>query len=457
MITKVIMPQLGESVVEGTVSRWLFKVGDTIKEYDSLLEVSTDKVDTEVPAPANGTLLQIYVAEGETVQAGVLLAVIGEKGDVIPEGDSGTAHTHGQTHATPQPEGMGMTTARNGKAVDMRISPVVARMIAEHGVDVSQIEGTGRGGRVTKKDVETYLESHNGVSVNVEEALEPWERPGTGDLFKPTGEFKPQSKPAAPVEVMPVPMSSPPPATRTATPETRVIPPEPIPTAMAGELVALSKMRRAIADHMVQSKLHISPHVTTVFEIDMTAVMAHREANKTDFAKRGVNLTLTAYYVAAMVEASKTHPMLNSQWTDEGIYIHHAVNVGMAVAISDGLIVPVIKNAERLNLMGIAQQVNDLASRARSNQLKPDEVRGGTITITNHGVSGSLFATPIINQPQAAIFGVGIIEKRVKVINDAIAIRTCCYASLTFDHRIADGAVGDAWMSHVKQTLENWK
>jgi 2-oxoglutarate dehydrogenase E2 component (dihydrolipoamide succinyltransferase) len=306
------------------------------------------------------------------------------------------------------------------------------------------------------------MEQHNieivaGESIQhaYEEELEPWERPGSGDLFKPTGEFKPQTK-SNTHEITPSPMSSPRPVTQTARPETRVLPPEPIPTGVTGELVKLSNMRRAIADHMVRSKLQISPHVTTVFEVDMTAAMAHRETNKADFAKRGVNLTLTAYFVAAMTEACKTHPMLNSQWTEEGIYIHHTVNIGMATAIDDGLIVPVIKNTERLNLLGIAQQVNDLATRARNKQLKPDDIQGGTITLTNHGVSGSLFATPIINQPQAAIMGVGLIEKRVKVIQDAIAIRPCCYISLTFDHRIADGAVGDAWLMHVKQTLEQW-
>lgn len=445
MVTKVIMPQLGESVVEGTVSTWLIKVGDTLNEYDPLLEVSTDKVDTEVPAPAGGTLLHIYVDEGQTVEAGVLLAVIGEPGDEIPDADSG-----GSSHASQAQQPVPVATpvavqsapnGGNGKADNlggMRISPVVARMASEHNLDLARINGTGRGGRITKKDVQAYLETGgSGVPTAQAQDLPPWEQPGTGDLFKPTGEFKPTVK-------------------ATPAPTSRVIPAEPIPTGTPGELVQLSNMRRAIADHMVRSKLHTSPHVTTVMEVDMSNVLAHREANKESYAQNGVNLTLTAYFVAAMVEASRTYRIINSQWTDEGIYLHNSVHIGMAVAIDDGLIVPVIKNAEQYNLMGLARQVNDLAVRGRNKQLQPDEVQGGTLTITNHGVSGSLFATPIINQPQAAILGIGIMEKRVKVINDAIAIRPCCYVSLTFDHRIADGATGDGWLMTLKQTLENW-
>ena len=457
MSTNVVMPQLGESVVEGTVSHWLVKVGDEVKEYDPILEVSTDKVDTEVSATATGTILQIYVEAGETVEAGTLLAVIGEAGEAAPEGDGGVSSSRVAPAPVAAPQVTTPVSTNGGSktvsATPMRISPVVARMAAEHNLDLTQILGTGRGGRVTKKDVEAYLA---GGQVKVAPAapsvddLPPWERPGDGDLFKPTGDFK--------AETVPSPMSSPPPPARPASPPApqRAIPTEPIPQGSAGELVELSRMRKTIADHMVRSKLQTSPHVTTLVEIDMTNIMAHRNAHKASFAKQGVNLTFTAYFVAAMVEASRAYPMLNSQWTDEGIYIHHAVNVGMAVALDDGLIVPVIHHAEQLNLLGLAQRVNDLAHRARNKQLKPDEISGGTISLTNHGVSGSLLATPIINQPQAAIVGMGIIEKRVKVINDAIAIRPCSYATLTFDHRIADGAVGDGWLMAFKRTLENW-
>lgn len=472
MITKVVMPQLGESVVEGTVSHWLIKVGERVQEYDALLEVSTDKVDTEVSAPATGTLLHIYVDEGATVEAGTVLAVIGEPGDEIPGLEDGNSTQSKATRATAQPVGAVTASSNNGSTnghtsstqQPLRISPVVARMAAEHNLDLQQINGTGRGGRVTKKDVEAYLSQRSGAVQNVPapatnyDDLPPWERPGDGDLFKPTGDFQQQA-------ATPLPMSSPAPAPvipkaasiePTQPAPQRAMPVEPIPQGSPGETVALSRMRKAIADHMVRSKLETSPHVTTLVEIDMTNVMTHRSLYKADFEKRGVNLTITAYFVAAMVAACQAQPTLNSQWTDDGIYIHHAVNIGMAVAIDDGLIVPVIHHAEQLNLLGLAQRVNDLAHRARNRQLKPDEIQGGTISLTNHGVSGSLLATPIINQPQAAIFGVGMIEKRVKVINDAIAIRPCCYATLTFDHRIADGAIADGWLMAAKQTLENW-
>lgn len=446
MVTKVIMPQLGESVVEGTVSRWLYKVGDQVKEYEPLLEVSTDKVDTEIPSPASGSLLYIYVNEGVTVQAGVLLAVIGKPGDTIPEPQHGApAVTHEQEHASEP----AIASAGNSQEVarSARISPVVARMAAEHNLDLNRIRGTGLGGRVTKKDVESYLSVGDTTPGDLlKEELAPWEKPGSGDLFKPTGEFKPKTGTPSSSVSAPAPQSLP-----------RAIPAEPIPVGATGELLKLSNMRRSIAEHMVRSKLHTSPHATTVFEIDMSAVIAHREANKNEYAKRGVNLTFTAYFVAAMVEACRAVPIVNSQWTDEGIYLHHAVHIGMAVDVGEGLLVPVIRNADQLNLLGLAQRVNDLAQRARQKQIKPDELVGGTITITNHGVGGSLFAMPIINQPQAGILGVGMVEKRVKVINDAIAIRPCCYMSLTFDHRITDGARGDAWMMALKQALEGWQ
>jgi 2-oxoglutarate dehydrogenase E2 component (dihydrolipoamide succinyltransferase) len=218
----------------------------------------------------------------------------------------------------------------------------------------------------------------------------------------------------------------------------------------------MTNIRRAIAEHMVRSK-QTSPHVTTVFDVDFSAVTAHRAANKQTFARDGASLTFTAYIIATIVQALKAHPLVNSSWDDNGIILHKNINIGMAAAIEDGLIVPVIKNADSLSLLGLARTINDLADRARNGRLTPDEVRGGTFTLTNHGTSGSLFATPIINQPQCGILGVGKIEKRVKVINDAIAIRPMAYASLTFDHRILDGASADAFMTTVKDTLENWQ
>lgn len=437
MATKVVMPQLGESVVEGTVSKWLKDVGESVAEYEALLEVSTDKVDSEIPAPAAGTILEIYVEAGSTVDAGTLLCLIGQPGEKAADSPSPTAyHGNGKSESHP------VEISREEKQ-STRLSPVVARMVSEHKVDLQKIKGTGQGGRVTKKDVEQYLENQPQDS-----DLPPWERPGSGDLFKPTdGGFED--------EPMPAPRAVQPPAPAVSTPP-RAIPVEPIPQGVPGELMQLSTMRRAIADHMVQSKLHIAPHVTTVFEADLTAVLAHLNTHKPQLGKQGINLTLTAYFVSAIVSACQAYPIINSQWTDEGIYLHHQVHVGMAVALDNGLIVPVIKNAERLNLVGLAAQVNDLAQRARNKQLSADDIKGGTITLTNHGVSGSIFATPIINQPQSAIVGVGMMEKRVKVINDAIAIRPCCYISLTFDHRVADGATADGFMMTMKNSLENW-
>lgn len=457
MPTKVIMPQLGESVVEGTVSRWLKQEGEAVQEYEPLLEVSTDKVDTEVPAPASGVLLRIYVQAGQTVERGTLLAAIGQP-DEVPAAESEAVAAQGGAPLPATPE----RATTNGSTYTGHVTPVVARMVAEHRLDLSQISGTGRDGRVTKKDVEAYLAQRESVGTHghaplqptpeTETDLPPWERPGSGDLFKPTVEYgaETQLSPPAPLPEGEGRKSA---AVPPATPPARVHPVEVIPP---GELVPLSTMRRAIAEHMVRSKLHTSPHVTTVFEVDMSAALAHREANRAAFARQGVNLTLTAYFAAAAVKALQANPYLNAQWTDEGIYLHHAVHLSMAVAMDEGLIVPVIKNAQDLNLLGLARAVNDLSARARQKQLKPDEVQGGTFTITNHGVSGSLLATPIINQPQVGILGVGIVEKRVKVMNDALTIRPCCYVTLTFDHRVADGAVGDAFMQTLKQTLEGW-
>ncbi len=441
MPTQVIMPQLGESVVEGTISKWLKREGDPVAEFEPLLEVSTDKVDTEVPASAGGILLKIYVPEGQTVERGTLLAVIGQPGESV--GDAPAAPQHDTHHTPAAPVSISTSTAsgNNGtqSAYTGHVTPVVARMVAEHKIDLSRVTGTGREGRVTKKDIEAYLEA--GSTSAPADDLPPWERPGTGDLFKPTVDYENESPTPAPVSV-----SAPP----------RPHPVEPIPEGMAGELVPLTNMRRAIADHMVMSR-RTSPHVTTVFEIDLSAVLKHRQENKAAFERQGVNLTLTAYFASASVDALRAVPNLNARWTDEGIYRLYTYNIGIAVAIDNGLIVPVIHNAQDLNLLGMARAVNDVSGRARNKQLKPDEVQGGTFSITNHGVSGSLFAMPIINQPQVGIMGVGMMEKRVKVIDDMIAIRPCVYVSLTFDHRVVDGAQGDAFLSMLKTRLEGWK
>jgi pyruvate/2-oxoglutarate dehydrogenase complex dihydrolipoamide acyltransferase (E2) component len=431
MPTNIIMPQLGESVVEGTVSEWLKRVGDTVNEFESIVRVSTDKVDTEIPSPASGVLLEIYVNSGDTVNAGVLLGIIGAKNEkVVPVATSIPVMASQGSTVAPVKTGNGQ--AREGYGA--HITPVVARMAQEHQLDLSQITGTGNNGRITKKDVEAYLQN-----LPANPALPPWEQPGSGDLFKPSVEYS-----------MPTPTS------KATTPTSVAIPvKESLVTNLPYEVLPITSMRRSIADHMVKSK-HISPHVTTVFEVDLSKIVKHREANKAEYERQGINLTYTPYFVLASVVALRQYPVLNARWADEGIQLLKAYHIGIATALDDGLIVPVVKNAQDLNLSGIARQVNELSTRARNKQLRPDEVKDGTFTITNHGISGSLFATPIINQPQVAILGVGAIEKRVKVIDDAIAIRPCVYLSLTFDHRLIDGATADNFVKAIKQLLEIW-
>jgi 2-oxoglutarate dehydrogenase E2 component (dihydrolipoamide succinyltransferase) len=291
-------------------------------------------------------------------------------------------------------------------------------MAAEHRIDLSQVPGTGQGGRITKMDVQAYLERLKGEGLKVE------------------SERAAALTPALGTPVVPQTGQSP------LTPHDRLIP--------------MTAIRRSIAEHMVHSK-HTSPHVTTVMEADMSRVAAHREANKAIFARDGVNLTYTAYLIAASVTALKAFPIVNSSWSETGVVLHRPINIGMATSLGeDGLIVPVIKNADGLSLLGLARTINDLADRARAKKLQPDEVKGGTFTLTNHGTSGSLFATPIINQPQCAILGAGIIQRRVVVINDAIAIRPMVYVSLTFDHRILDGASADHFLAKMVEVLQSW-
>jgi 2-oxoglutarate dehydrogenase E2 component (dihydrolipoamide succinyltransferase) len=455
MATKVIMPQMGESVVEGTVGKWLKQPGEFIQEYEPLVEVETDKVTSEVTASVSGTLLKIYIGEGLTVPAGTVLAMIGQPGEVVPDAPeaeivAALGHAALGTGApvtapsVPMPPIPSPAPARQNTA---HVTPVVARIAAEQHIDVNQITGTGHGGRITKKDIMEFIEKRCAQPAAPEKSLPPWEQPGSGDLFKPTDDlYKQPALAPAPVATIPAP-----------TPMDHVHHAPPAP-GQPGDLIPLSTMRRRIAEHMVRSKLQIAPHVTTVFETDMSAVVAHREANKAEYAKRGINLTFTAYFMAAAAEALRRHPLVNSQWTNEGILLLREINIGMAVALDEGLIVPVIKHADELSLPGIARQVNDLAQRARAGALKPDDVAGGTFTITNHGVAGSLFATPIINQPQTGILGVGAIKKRVVVLkDDAIAIRPMLYLSFTFDHRVLDGASADWFAAEIVKLLEGWQ
>ena len=437
MPTKLVMPLLGEAVTDATVTKWLKSPGDTVDEYEPILEVNTDKVDTEIPAPTSGVILAALAKEGEVVKVGAVLGWIGQPGEAIPGEGAPEQPSAQATAPTPAPA---TVTAPTASATSQPapsaeptpqpsaprelgfISPVVAKIAAEQNVDLSHVPGTGMGGRITKKDIEKFLELRKQAPV-----------PAVAPVIAPSPASA-AGKPAA------VPVAAP---------------------AGAYNVVTQTQMRKAIAEHMVMSKA-VAPHVSTIMEVDMTRVAAHRAANKEAYNAQGVNLTFTAYFVAASVAALKAVPMVNSSWSQEGVRIFNSINIGMAVSLGeDGLIVPVIKNADNLSLLGIARTVNDLANRARARKLVPDEVKGGTFTITNHGVTGSLFSTPIINQPQCAILGVGMIQKRPVVITDpnlgdVIAIRTMLYLGLTFDHRLIDGAIADTFLAKIVDTLQKW-
>jgi len=436
MPTAVKMPKLGESIVEGAVTRWLKAPGDAIDKLDPLLEVSTDKIDTEVPAPVGGTLLKIVVDAGATVEVGAVLAYIGAADESVPDGDTeqgAAAATATQSPAEQSQSGTGVAASPTEGSTPHKkpqgrafISPVVARMAAEHNIDIARVSGSGRGGRVTKKDMLAYIEQRTA------DEHEPTQRPSHP---APTAETTPVAEPATGPD-----------------------------TLAADEILhPLTTMRRAIAQHMAQSKA-TSPHVTTVFEVDMTAVVRHRESLKRTLAERGVTLTFTPYFLAAVASALRDHPRVNSRFSPDGIVENRRIHLGVAVALEDGLIVPVVRDADEKNLQGLARAVNELAGRARSGRLKPDETKGGTFTITNHGVSGSLIGTPIINQPQAGILGIGAIVKRPVVrsaadsllpsADDAIVIRPMCYLSFAFDHRVLDGAEADRFVAAVKHNLE---
>jgi 2-oxoglutarate dehydrogenase E2 component (dihydrolipoamide succinyltransferase) len=412
MVTKVLVPLLGEGVEEVTVTKWLKKVGDSVNELEPLLEVNTDKVDTEIPAPATGTVLKILAEEGVPAKVGTILAFIGKPGEVVDSEQSSV--TSGNTRTGSKVESQRFNSSRPS-TLDLRsstdlgfISPVVAKIAAEHGINLQEVQGTGLGGRITKNDVLAFVEGGKQEAGTVEQKAEG----------------RTQAAVVAPM--------------------------------IGDELIKHTVIRKQIAEHMVMSK-RTSPHVLTVMEADMSRIAKHRSANKETFARDGVNLTFTAYFMMAIVAGLKAYPQVNSSWTDEGLLVHKAVNIGMATSLGeDGLIVPVIKGADNLSLLAMARTVNDLANRARSKKLQPDDVKGGTFTLTNHGISGSLFAFPVINQPQCGILGIGAMQKRVVVIDDAIAIRPMVYLSFVFDHRILDGASADWFLAKVKETLENW-
>jgi len=405
MATNVYVPRLGEGVDEVTITKWLKQVGDSVHELEPLLEVNTDKVDTEIPAPASGVILRIAAMEGQPAKVGELLAVIGVAGEVVDGGNVPAPITEEKPQVENQ-RSESPTVSRLPSTDIGFISPVVAKIAAEHGVDLSQVHGTGMNGRITKNDVLAFVGKREAGVV---------------------------ASPAQPSNLQPANLPT-----------------------QGDQLIKHTVIRKSIAEHMVMSK-RTSPHVLTVMEADMSRVVKHRAANKAAFERDGVNLTYTAYFLSAIVAGLKAYPTVNSSWTEEGLLVHKAINLGMATSLGeDGLIVPVIKGADNLSLLAMARAVNDLAARARSKKLQPDEVKGGTFTLTNHGVSGSLLAFPVINQPQCGILGIGAMQKRVVVIDDAIAIRPMVYLSFVFDHRILDGASADWFLAKVKDTLENW-
>jgi 2-oxoglutarate dehydrogenase E2 component (dihydrolipoamide succinyltransferase) len=418
MPTPIVMPQMGESIAEGTVVRWIKKVGDPVERDEPLFEITTDKVDAEIPSPAAGVLAEIAVHEGETVPVNSVVGTIVQPGEILePKRDNPTAESGVRVGSAPQhvqarasrsdrqapeahhDEHHDVTDLRRSKS-----SPVVRRIARDHHVDISRIAGSGTGGRVTKHDVLSFIQ-----------------RGGTGnDAVSVESAAQGQDASGDRVEVQP-----------------------------------LSLMRKTIAEHMVLSR-RTSAHVHTVFHVNFSHVEQIRLAKKEEYARLGVRLTYMAFIAKAVVAALRRHPIVNASLDGENILYKKDINLGIAVALDAGLIVPVIRNADEKNLLGLSRAIVDVAERARSRQLKPDEVHGGTFTITNPGQFGAQFGMPIINQPQVAILGVGTIEKRPVVVDDAIAIRTMAYLTLGFDHRLVDGAVADQFMSDIRKHIEEF-
>jgi len=432
-LVDIIMPQMGESIAEGTLSKWLKKVGDEVKRDEPIFEISTDKVDAEIPAPAAGTIAEIIVKEGETVAVQTVVARLQtEKGATIPAAEpasapepvavaaSAAASKPAAAPAAPAPPA---APRSNGNSFEDRVrtrsSPLVRKIAAEHGLDIAALQGSGIAGRVTKKDILGFIES----GAPMPGRMASMHAPGGLGSDVPHG---------------------------------------PMPEPWPGDTVEpMSKMRALISDHMVASR-RTSAHVTSFMEVDLTRVAKIRARKREEFeASTGQKLTYLPFIIASVVKGLRAFPIMNSSVAGRNIIYRKPVNIGVAVALDWGLIVPVIKNAEDLSLGGITKSLNDLAARARAKKLSPQEVQDGTFTITNPGVFGSLMGAPIINQPQVAILGVGAIEKRPKILpgadgEDTIAIRTCAYFSISFDHRIIDGAVADQFLAFVKKTLEEY-
>jgi pyruvate dehydrogenase E2 component (dihydrolipoamide acetyltransferase) len=414
MATEVVMPQMGESIAEGTIVRWIKKVGDPIDRDEPLFEISTDKVDAEIPSPGAGVLLEIKVKEGETVPVNSVVALIGAAGEKMaspagatasPVAAAGPAPPKAATPAAPTAEAAGAATT----VADLRrtkSSPVVRKIAHAHQVEISAINGTGLSGRVTKRDILAYVEG--GAS----------------------------ARPAAP---------GPAPSDRG-------------PAFKPGEGIRVEKMgvmRKKIADHMVMS-VRTSAHVYSAYEVDFSRIDAIRRQKKAQYEAAGAKLTYTAFIAKATVDTIRQFPFSNASLDGENIVYKRDINLGIAVALDQGLIVPVIRNADERNMLGLCRAIQDLAHRARSKQLKPEDVQGGTFTITNPGIFGALFGLPIISQPQVAILGVGSVDKRVVVVDDMIAVRPMCYLTLGYDHRLIDGADAGRFLQALKTRLQDF-
>ena len=451
MAVDIVMPQMGESIFEGTITKWLKKPGDKVERDEPLFEISTDKVDAEIPSPSAGVLKEIKVGEGQTVPIQTVVGVIDAAGSAAatqaqtPAPAKAPVAAPAKTPAAVAPLATPAPAPRSAPAPvvaapaavppaphnggRIHSSPLVRRMAKEHGIDLSAVRGTGAGGRISKQDIEAVIASGGVQAGHV-------------------------AAPAAPLRTPP---PAPPAATGTqahAALETAV-PREKIYFGNY-EVQPMSVMRQRIAEHMVMSK-HVSPHVYSVDEVDMSKVAALRAKSKDEFEKRyETKLTFMPFFVKAAVAGLRAFPTMNASLDGTNAVLHKDINIGIAVALDWGLIVPVIKSADEKNLLGIQRTMNDLAERAHAKKLKPEEVQEGTFSITNPGVFGGLFGLPVISQPNVGILGLGAIEKRPVVVNDAIAIRSMCYVTLSYDHRVVDGAIAHQFLHKVKETLENW-
>jgi pyruvate dehydrogenase E2 component (dihydrolipoamide acetyltransferase) len=466
MAVDIVMPQMGESIFEGTITKWLKKPGDKVERDEPLFEISTDKVDAEIPSPSAGVLKEIKVGEGKTVPIQTVVGVIDAAGSAAavpapapakaPEPSKAAAPAPASKPAAaappppaPRPAAPAPAAAASGPATPPRpsterihSSPLVRRMAKEHGVDLAAVPGTGAGGRVSKQDIEAFIAGGASSATAEEQAADS------------TASYAPPPSAPAPRAAAPPP----PPATSGGQVHVAFESAVPREKMYFGnyEVQPMSIMRQRIAEHMVASK-HVSPHVYSVDEVDMTKVAALRAKSKDEFEKRyETKLTFMPFFVKAAVAGLRAYPTMNASLDGTNVILHKEINVGIAVALDWGLLVPVIKNADEKNILGIQRNMNDLAERARTKKLKPEEVQESTFSITNPGVFGGLFGLPVISQPNVGILGLGMIEKRPVVINDSIAIRSMCYVTLSYDHRVVDGAIAHQFLHKVKDTLENW-